>query len=385
MLIFTILSLVLSFLPATAGSITGKVIDSITRDPIAGASVFLTEPACSTQTATNGEFVLELPETRIIVPVKPRVISFSPANIFFDLSGRKLPEKKVFPAGIILQKGQKGRKILFLPGMSAPSLSGMAATTMTTMKRKTASSELRLNVSKDGYQPALRSVEDGGDVGEILLSPRVKTTIYVVLGQFGFVSINNALPMLSTLPSDSVKVSLLSGSDGPLIMESMVPVDGSSDTIKVSCWLEPKKKYKVLVSQGANRCLREGSALYDILEADTSVSVFCKACQAPFNCSVDLKNSVFTSEVIGVKLKCSVVQSGGAAPYSFSLKKDFEVGTMDEVLLNDTLAVGYAWDLDLTILCEDTSVVYSESIRTPVLAAGQNYDLSIVPSIRDGK
>jgi len=200
MLIFTILSLVLSFLPATAGSITGKVIDSITRDPIAGASVFLTEPACSTPTATNGEFVLELPETRIIVPVKPREISVASAiTRIFDLSGRKLPERKVYSGGIILQKG---RKILFLPGMSAPSLSEMAATTMTTMKRKTASSELRLNVSKDGYQPALRSVEDGGDVGEILLAPQgVILQTSIILEELGEANIG-----IKVIPADSVVV-----------------------------------------------------------------------------------------------------------------------------------------------------------------------------------
>ncbi len=202
--IFTIIIVLFTSLSAVCGTITGKVIDSITRDPIAGASVFLTEPICSTLSKSDGRFTLELPETRVVIPVKPREISAIPAatrKIFFNLSGRKLPERKVFPAGIILQRG---RKLLFLPGTSTPSLSGVAATSMSAAQ-KTASAEFNLSVSASGYQPASRDVEHG-DVGEILLAPEAVDSLCVVNFGIGLDSIGTMNIRTEIIPLDSVVI-----------------------------------------------------------------------------------------------------------------------------------------------------------------------------------
>ncbi len=371
----TISCILLMSLSAVAGTITGKVIDSVTGSPVESASVALTNPPCSTITAADGSFTIKLPETRVVVPVKPREIPVASATTkIFDLSGRKLPERKVFPAGVLIAEG---RKFLLIPGKSAPSFGMVKESKSAAMREIASAGEFTLNVAASGYQPASKEIDETGDIGEILLSPRVKVTICVALAPFGFLSINGGTQPTASPPEDSVGVSVLSGSYGPLVIESMVSVDGS-DTVRASYWLEPEKKYTVLVSQeNASHGLRGGSAIYDILEADTSVSIICKPDITPFSCFVDLENSVFASDAIGVKLKCSVVQTGGAAPYSFSLEKEFEIGTVDEVSLGDTLSTNYAWDLDLTILCEDTS--YSANVRTPVLGRGEDYNLSLFP------
>jgi hypothetical protein len=80
---FTIIFIIvlLPFL-AAAGSITGTVVDSVTAIPVAGVTVKMQSPVCSTQTSATGSFSL----TVVTTEVSPYFFPQKVIKIFYDPS-----------------------------------------------------------------------------------------------------------------------------------------------------------------------------------------------------------------------------------------------------------------------------------------------------------
>lgn len=212
----------------------------------------------------------------------------------------------------------------------------------------------------------------------------VETELSFVFEEFGE---GKALPKIAAL-EDTLRISLLSDSDGPLIRKDLIPIDGWSNTMKVIYRLNPGETYRVLAFHGNQRfSFRDGKTEFTVPEdADTfAVSLVCEAKILLVGGVIDLGNSILSDQAIGMKFKFSLVPTGSTAPDSFTIERNFAVGSKDTIMFAETLFVGYAWDADLSILCNNDSIEASGRFRTPVLVGGEDYNFSIVVAVRNNK
>jgi hypothetical protein len=205
--IFLVLMLVAPFVAQAAVVISGTVQDSLSAKMIAGVTVKIAAPVCSTLTDTAGKFSLTIITTEI-VRAEPKIywndmgFNFSgySGNVqaeLVDLSGKSFPSlptdvRKVTASGMYFLRVFSGGQTDAYKIMNLSN--GPAAMRMTADKNpalaKSAATNYLLTFSKVKYQTASRTVPGGTTNLNELLSP---------LGATGNLGI-------SITPADSISI-----------------------------------------------------------------------------------------------------------------------------------------------------------------------------------